>query len=66
MREQRSGKRGKFQNGKEFCYRDSRNSTTRGDKQKWDREKNSRVKWDFYEAGRVNLEECGKVNHYGI
>ena len=28
--------------------------------------KNYRVKWDFYEVGRVNSEECGKVNHSGI
>ena len=48
--------KGKFQNGKEFCYRDSRNSTTWGDKQKWDREKNSRVKWDFFRNGQGKLK----------
>jgi len=58
--------KGNFQNRKEFYYKDSKNSTTRGDKQKWDREKNSRVKWGFFEMDRVNSEEYRKVNHSGI
>ena len=29
-------------------------------------EKNSRVKWGFYETDRVNSEEYGKFNHSGI
>ena len=28
--------------------------------------KNSRVKWGFYKADRINSEESEKVNHSGI
>lgn len=58
--------KGKFKMGRNYITRIPKIVPKEGINRSGIGKKISRVKWDFFEANRENLEECGKVNHSGI